>query len=93
MKPRLFPINDNAFSSAFAATFSWPAFAPTRQPTFGEAVDARGREPRLGFWDRIDRWAWKQVQKEREAYLAKAQNLAELESRMRDLDSVRGRFF
>lgn len=96
MKPRLFPIDDHVLHGAFALmadALSHASFAPTRVSTLGEAVDAPSRAPRVGFWERLDRWAWRLVQKEREAYLAKAQNLAELENRIRELDCVRGRYF
>ena len=94
MATRSFPLNDNVFSASFAllAEALAPAtFAPSHAATAGEAPSAR--KPRLGFWDRVDRWAWNQMQKEREAYLAKAQNLVELELRMRSLDSGRSAFF
>ncbi len=96
MKARFFPIDDSVFGGAFALmadALSHASFAPTRVSTLGAAVDASERAPRVGFWERIDRWAWRRVQKEREAYLAKAQNLADLEDRIRDLDSIRGRYF
>lgn len=96
MKARLFPIDDGVFNGAFALmanALSHASFAPTRVSTLGAAVDASARAPRVGFLERLDRWAWRLVQKEREAYLAKAQNLADLEDRIRDLDCVRGRYF
>jgi hypothetical protein len=95
MKARVFPINDHVFSAAFALLadgLSHAAFAPARPAPIG-ATPARRSRSRSGFWDRLDRWAWDRVQQEREAYLAKAQNLADLEERMRRLDDCRGRFF
>jgi hypothetical protein len=95
MKARFFPINDNVFSGVFALiadALSHNGFAPSRMATLGTAP-AVDPKPRIGFWERLDRWAWKQVQKEREAYLARSANLADLEERMRRLDSVRGRFY
>jgi len=96
MKASLFPISDKVFCGAFAVmadALSQTAFAPVRRQTFGAAVVAQPKASRVGLWERLDRWAWKQVQKEREAYLARSQNLAELEERIRRLDSVRGRYF
>jgi hypothetical protein len=94
MKGRLFPLNDPAGRALFAGAadaLAHAAFAPARDAVAGEVAAAR--EPRIGFWDRLDRWAWNLMQKEREAYLARAQNLADLEERLRDLDSYRGRFY
>ncbi len=42
------------------------------------------------FLDRLDQYAWKHEMRQREAFLARAQNLADLECRMHDLE--RGRF-
>lgn len=42
------------------------------------------RDPRL--LERLDRWFWRQQQREREAYLAKAQDLADLEARIKALE-------
>jgi len=96
MKARLLPIDENVLNGAFALmanAVSHASFAPTRASSLGGAVDATLRAPRVGFWERLDRWAWRQVQKERDAYLARSQNLADLEQRIRNLDCVRGRYF
>ncbi len=96
MKARLFPINDSVFSGAFALmadALSHTTFAPSRAATFGERVDAPSKAPRVGFWEQLDRWAWRRVQKDREAYLSQAQNLADLEDRIRHMDCARGRYF
>ncbi|HTI46261.1 MAG TPA: DUF3563 family protein [Casimicrobiaceae bacterium] len=42
--------------------------------------------PRLGLLDRLDRWTWKQRQKDIEARLAQSTDLADLERRLRELD-------
>jgi hypothetical protein len=86
-----FVTRGGAVFDLIADVLALASFAPSRRPAYGLAVSAR--PPRVGFWERLDRWAWKQVQKEREAYLGRAQNLAELEARMRDLDSWRGRLY
>lgn len=41
------------------------------------------------LWNALDRWFYRQNMKEREAYLAQASNLYEVEERMRELDRVR----
>lgn len=47
-------------------------------------VPARGWIGRL--FDRIEAWAWERELRQREAYLAQAQDLYDLERRMRHLD-------
>jgi Protein of unknown function (DUF3563) len=37
-------------------------------------------------WLRFETWSWQRQLREREAYLAQAKDLADLEARMRDLD-------
>jgi len=41
------------------------------------------------LFERLDRWFYRQTIKEREAYLAQASNLHEVEQRMRELDRIR----
>ena len=48
------------------------------------ALPARGWIGRL--FDRIEAWAWERELRQREAYLAQAQDLYDLERRMRQLD-------
>jgi hypothetical protein len=38
------------------------------------------------FWRRLEQWSWEQQVRRDEAYLAQAQNLFDLEARMRRLD-------
>ena len=50
---------------------------------------ARRRKPaavRLHALDRLDRWFWRQRQKDRDAYLAGATDIADVERRLRDLE-------
>ena len=37
-------------------------------------------------WRRLETWSWQRQMREREAYLAQATDLVDLEARMRDLD-------
>ena len=53
-------------------------FAPER-PTEPPAV-------RLHALDRLDRWFWRQRQKDRDAYLAGSTDIADVERRLRDLE-------
>ena len=51
------------------------------------AVNAQPRPPVAATWlDRLDQWAWRQTQKQREAYLAESTDLVDLESRVRALE-------
>lgn len=66
------------------------------QPTTGTAGTSivlpqmpRPASPKLSWLDRLDRWFWKQEQKRRDAYLAGAADLVELELRMRKLERAR----
>ena len=48
----------------------------------------------LGIFERIDRWFWRQQMRDREAYLAGAQDIFELEERLRRLErSVGSRYY
>jgi hypothetical protein len=57
------------------------------------ATDAAGtRSP--GWFERLDRWFWRQQMRDREAYLSGAQDIFELEERMRRLErSVGSRYY
>jgi hypothetical protein len=48
--------------------------------------------PKLSWMDRLDRWFWTLEQKQREAYLAQAVDIVDLEQRMRKLERVRQDF-
>jgi hypothetical protein len=50
------------------------------------ADDPRTARDQRSWLDRLDAWAWRRSQKEREAYLAQSKDIAELEARMRELD-------
>ena len=96
MRTNIFPLDDNVSSGVFALmadALSRRAFAPVRPASLGVAIGAPARE-RVGFWERLDRWAWRALQKDREAYLAGSQDIFELEERMRRIDrDVGSRFF
>jgi hypothetical protein len=46
-----------------------------------------------GFFERLDRWFWRQEMKEREAWLAESKDIFELEQRMRMLERVGSRYY
>jgi hypothetical protein len=50
--------------------------------------------PRLGVMERLDRWLWRQEVRQREAYLADAKDIYELEERIRRYErSVGSRYY
>ena len=51
-----------------------------------ERARMQAQLPQAGWLDRLDRWFWRQEQKEREAYLAKARDVFDLERRLEALD-------
>ena len=75
--------------------------ADVMMPTSRAACDARpasntaaAKASARGLLDRLDLWFWRQRQREQEAYLAQAQDVFELESRMRSIErGVGGRYY
>jgi hypothetical protein len=62
-----------------------------RPPAAGTADSAAKSS---GFLERLDRWFWRQQLREREAYLSGAQDIFELEDRIRRLErSVGSRYY
>jgi len=64
------------------------AFYP--QPAGGSSHQVATKPAKLGIFERLDRWFWKQHVKECEDYLAKSKDVFELEQRMRNLDRLVG---
>jgi hypothetical protein len=79
MKVTSFLADDSSLIGAWAKLAQALAFP-------GGLPGGETRAPRSGLLARLDRWLWKQEMREREAYLARAQNVFELEERMRRLD-------
>src|SRR5690242_2740287 len=48
--------------------------------------DPRGSRPRRSLLDRLDAWHWRQTEEEREAYLARATDIFDLERRIAAID-------
>ena len=59
---------------------------PWTTETAFSGCNATMATPRQSWLDRLDAWAWRQHQKDREAWLAQSKDLAELEARLRALD-------
>jgi hypothetical protein len=74
------------FGEALAIALA--AFAGTRPPRSAARNEAAvpAREPRLGLLVRLDGWFTRQEQRQREAYLAQAQDIHDLERRMLHLE-------
>jgi hypothetical protein len=63
---------------------------PARKQPAAPVSPAGDPWPRRRSWlDRIDQWFWQQRLNDREAYLAGAKDIAEMEARLRDLDRSR----
>ena len=90
-------LNEPAWSGAL--TRSADALASRRSDaTTGRERTARTTNtsppPSPGIFERIDRWFWRQAQRERERYLAQSQDVFELEERIRRLErSVGSRYY
>ena len=53
-----------------------------------QSTQSSKRSP--GLFERIDRWFWRQSQRERERYLARSRDVFELEERIRRLERSTG---
>jgi hypothetical protein len=73
--------NVNGAWANLARALAFPA-----QPRSGTKPVSTSSGARPGILQRLDRWLWKQQMREREAYLAGAKDIFELEERMRHLD-------
>ena len=60
--------------------------APNSDKTGRAGLQDRSRSWLLRAFDRLEAWSWERQVRQREAYLAQAQDLADLEHRMRQLD-------
>ena len=102
MKSHLVPEAQGDFSTGPRGLLSLllgtpaPAAAPATFVQRGSAttaptVDSGSALGRL--LDRFEAWHWKRAQQRVESYLAQSANVADLESRMRDLDREGGHFW
>jgi hypothetical protein len=51
-----------------------------------DATPSVAAQPRRGLLERLDHWFWLREQRSREAYLAKARDVCDLEDRIRTLE-------
>ena len=80
MKATGFLWDDPGLAGAWAKVSQALLFNPLRR--HGGA----GSAPSGSLLDRLDHWFWRQAQRDREAYLAGARDIYELEERMRRLE-------
>ena len=87
--------DDPSLASAWAKLTHALIFDPLRREGGPENRPPRpARKKSLGIFERIDRWFWRQQMRDREAYLAGAQDIFELEERLRRLErSVGSRYY
>jgi hypothetical protein len=80
-------LDDPGLSGAWAKLTQALIFDPLRR----DARPAKARS--VGFFDRLDRWFWRQAQRDLEAYLAGSRDIYELEQRIRRLERAAGSSF
>ena len=83
MKATSFLWDESAFAGAWARLSQVFPFNPSRR-------DAKPRKTAARLLDRLDHWFWRQAQRDREAYLAGARDVYELEDRIRRLERSSG---
>jgi hypothetical protein len=93
MKVTNFLLQEPGLTDAWTKFANALAFHP--QPRGFEPHQASGRpmDRKPGFFERLDRWFWRQEMKEREAWLAESKDIFELEARMRMLERVGSRYY
>ncbi len=82
MKATGFLWDGPGFSGAWARLTRAFVFNPLAR----DGAPARTTAPSAGLFDRLDHWFWRQEQRRREAYLAQANDIYDLERRMRHLE-------
>jgi hypothetical protein len=88
MRPNQAPLDDFGGLGIFAVmakALKWPAPQPDafQRP---DASPSPVRAARHGLLDRLEHWFWTREQRATEAYLAKSQDVFDLEVRIRDLE-------
>ena len=95
MKATNFLLDEPGLAGAWAKLTHALIFDPLRREGGPEnRPPRRARKKSLGIFERIDRWFWRQSLRERERYLARSQDVFELEARMRRLErSIGSRYY
>jgi len=89
MKATSFLWDDPGLSGAWAKVSQALLFNPLRRDGITQEK-AQAKAPSAGLLDRLDHWFWQQEQRQREAYLAQASDIYDLERRMRQLERCGG---
>lgn len=79
--------NQSIFGHLYAAVAGVPPMPPKRRQARGTGTPVaragnRAAAPRRTLLERLDGWYWRQMQKDREAYLAEASDVFDLERRI-----------
>jgi len=80
MKATSFLCEDPGLAGAWAKVSQALLFNPLRRDA------GQGKAVSGSVFDRLDNWFWRQAQRDREAYLAGARDIYELEQRIRRLE-------
>ena len=91
MRPNQLSMDDPGGLGIFPLIARALMFPPPQTETFERqdaAADraAKAPERRRGWLERLDRWFWRQQQRDVEAYLAKSSDVYDLEARIRALE-------
>ena len=86
MRAQQVPVSADMFRvvAEIAETLQRPR--PRIDATNGRSPDAPAANCRRSWLDRLEHWAWRQRQRETEAYLARSVDACDLEARIRDLE-------
>ena len=91
MKATSFLMDDPGLTGALTKVTRALVFNPLRGGV--RTQPAKPKAPAAGLLDRLDHWFWRQEQRQREAYLAQASDIYDLERRMRHLERFGGNGF
>jgi len=93
MKATNFLLQEPGLTDAWTKLANALAFHPQPRDSEPHQESRKPVDRRPGFFERLDRWLWRQEMKEREAWLAESKDIFELEARMRMLDRVGSRYY
>jgi hypothetical protein len=93
MKPTNFPLQEPGLTDAWTRLAHALAFHPRPRDFEPHQASGKPAERKPGFFERLDRWLWRQETKQREAWLAQSKDIFELEQRMRMLERIGSRYY
>ena len=88
MRANQIPLDDLGSLGIFNVLARALTFPPQEQQEFERlgSTPPAAQAPRRGLLDRLNNWFWMREQRATEAYLAKAQDIYDLEARIRHLE-------